>query len=89
MRFAAPILLAVGLVLSQGVAESADSLDTRQKRARELYLRAQERIGSERIDYRRQAIGWLEEATLLEPDNPRYQMALGMRTTRPVSTRTR
>lgn len=57
-------------------AGGADAM-TREERAKDLFDRAQERVGSDRIEYRRQAISWLEQATLLEPENPDYQMALG------------
>ncbi len=63
---AGPARFAAGSVISPQVHEQADS----------LYRRALELLARDTFDTRRQARLTLEEATLLEPKNPTYQLAL-------------
>jgi GWxTD domain-containing protein len=71
------VVLALALALACAPPVGADQASARRvERAEQLYAEAQARIRTDTVENRRMAISQLEQATLLVPGDPRYQLAL-------------
>ncbi len=76
MRAATPALLALAARLAVADRASAESATERAARGDSLYRYAMQQLAHNTIDARRVALRALEQATLVVPDNPAYELVL-------------